>query len=237
VRVTQNLALRSHEDGSEPRDCGRRLVETDEVTRERLLALLTVGLDAKPTFMSGGVLICNMPFVHPLAYLHKIYPVLSSEDLMRLQANVGRVAPMGYRDFLYNVGNGARLFNLNLNGFLAQLRRDASDPLGQPIDLRYGNVHEHPPGLVSGAFAIGAMVGWSSRGTLVMEPSGEVLLVDPADGSDIAARWADLDEMLTTEIARLTALHDRTGRQLSSATELMHPGGRKWETSKEPLLH
>jgi len=134
---------------------------------------------------------------------------------------------------LLGVGNGARLFQLSLYGLIGQLNRSPTDPLGQPISVRYGNVTERPEGLDDDAFAIGGMTGWSSRGCLIMTASGEVLLVHPVDGRDVAAGWASLDLMLEKEIARCAPLYDRAGRLLAPHVEVMHPGGRRWETSAE----
>lgn len=207
------------------------------MTRDKLLALLSSGLDARPIAIGDGVLLCHTPFVAPLAYLHRIYPALSPKELAILDGELGRNVPKNYGDFLCSVGNGASLFGMSLYGFVGQLRRDPTDPLGQPISLRFGNAIERPNGLDEDTFAIGGMVGWSSKGTLVMEPTGEVLLVHHRDGRDVAARWSDLDAMLEEEIARRSPLYDRAGRSLASATETMHPAGRKWETREEPLRH
>jgi len=205
------------------------------MTRDRLLALLSEGLDASPIAVGDGVLLCHRPFEAPLAYLHRIYPSLSSEQFASLERDLDRRVPKNYCDFLCTVGNGASLFGMSLYGYVDQLRRDATDPLGQPISLGYGNTVERPSEMDAETFAIGGMVGWSSRGKLLMEPSGEVLLVHHRDGRDIAARWPSLDTMIEEEVARRSTLYDRTGRSVASATEAMHPGGRKWETSSEPL--
>ena len=207
------------------------------MTRDQLLALLSKGIDACPVAHNGGVLLCHKPFEAPMAYLHRIYPALSPQQLRALEHHLGRKAPRSYSEFLCSVGNGARLFEISLYGFVGQFLRDSTDPLGQPISLDYGNAFERPDGLDEDTFAIGGMVGWSSSGTLLMEPNGQVLLVHHRNGRDIAARWPGLDEMLEEEIARCSRLYDRAGRLLASATETMHPAGRKWETSAEPLLH
>jgi hypothetical protein len=207
------------------------------MTRDQLLALLSQGIDARPVALNGGVLLCHKPFDAPMAYLHRIYPALSPEQLRALERDLGRTVPESYCDFLCSVGNGARLFEISLYGCVGNLRRDPTDPLGQPISLEYGNAFERPDGLDEETFAIGGMVGWSSSGTLVMEPTGEVLLVHHRDGRDIAARWPSLDAMLEDEIARCSHLYDRSGRLLVRATETMHPAGRKWETSAEPSRH
>lgn len=204
------------------------------MTRERLVVLLSSSLDARPELVGGGVLIGHTPDVAPLAYLHRLYPVLSRGDLVGLADSVGRPVPPDYATFLCDAGNGARLFALHLYGYVGQLRRDASDPLGQPVSLSYGNVVERPSGLDDETLAIGGMVGWSARGCLVMTAARAVLLVHPIDGRDVAASWPSLDAMLEDEIARCSALYYRDGRCLVSSTEVMHPGGRKWETSVEP---
>jgi hypothetical protein len=207
------------------------------MTREELVALLSGGLDATPAFVGAGVLICHTPHVAPLAYLHRIYPRLHAEDLVDLEAQLGTNIPESFANFLTRVGNGARFFNISIDGLVGQLRRDPADKLGQPISLDYGNIYERPPGLAEDTLAIGGMVGWSSRGCLVMQPGGEVLLVHPSDGRDVVARWDSLDAMLRDEIARQYEFHDRSGRRLVSHTEAMHPAGRRWETEIEPAVH
>lgn len=204
------------------------------MSREKLLALLSNRLEAHPTFIDGGVVLCHTPFVAPQAYLHTIYPVLAPAQFEQVEGTIARTLPEDYHGFLRLVGNGARLYNLSLYGLVGQLRRDATDPLGQPISLRYGNLVERPLGLQEDAVAIGGMVGWSSRGLLIMQPGGEVLLIHPLDSNDVAARWPDLDGMLHDEIARLSGLYDSKGRLTASVTETMHPAGRRWETSAEP---
>lgn len=197
-----------------------------------MVARLAAGLDAEPEDLEGGVLLGPTPFVAPLAYLHRIYPPLAPVELRELAGAIGR--PVGrYGDFLRDVGNGARLFNLSLYGFVEQLSREVSG-LGQPISLRYGNVVERPSGLADDELVIGGLVGWSSRGSFVLHASGAVSLVHRENGADVAARWPTLDAMLSAEIDRLLALHDRSGRAIAGSTVLMHPEGRRWETSAEP---
>lgn len=153
-------------------------------------------------------------------------------ELTELEDAIGR--PVGrYGNFLLGVGNGARLFNLSLFGFVEQLSREVNG-LGQPISLRYGNEVERPSGLADDELVIGGQVGWSSRGSFVLHASGAVSLVHPEDAADVAARWPTLDAMLSAELDRLSALHDRSGRAIVGSTVLMHPEGRRWETSAEP---
>lgn len=197
-----------------------------------MVARLAVGLDAEPEHLEGGVRLGHTPFVAPLAYLHRVYPPLASVELTELEDAIGR--PVGrYGNFLLGVGNGARLFNLSLFGFVEQLSREVNG-LGQPISLRYGNEVERPSGLADDELVIGGQVGWSSRGSFVLHASGAVSLVHPEDAADVAARWPTLDAMLSAELDRLSALHDRSGRAIVGSTVLMHPEGRRWETSAEP---
>ena len=159
--------------------------------------------------------------------------MLTPGDLDIVEANCGRACPSAYRHFLERIGNGASLFNLSLYGLVQRIDRLGSLPLGQPISLDYGNSIERPKGLRAESFAIGGMVGWSSRGVLIMEPAGEVALVHLSDGEDVAAQWPDLDTMLTSEIQRLASLYDRSGYRQVPSSQLMHPGGRRWETEPE----
>ncbi|MFZ5721133.1 MAG: hypothetical protein ACOY5Y_16865 [Pseudomonadota bacterium] len=203
------------------------------MTRDKLVALLSFGVDAEPELIEGGVRICHTPFVAPLAYLHRIYPPLSRGDIIDLKQSLAVPNLGGYGEFLAVVGNGARIFNLSLGGFVRQLNRSLHG-LGQPISLDYGNVVERPSGLEDNALVIGGVTGWSSRGVFVQLASGEILLTHAKDGCDVAARWPSLDALLADEILRLSKLHDRMGRSLVGSTELMHPGGRRWETEPEP---
>jgi hypothetical protein len=207
------------------------------LTREQLIELLTKGVSAKPEFIKGGLRLCHRPHVAPLAFLHKIFPVISANDVNYLEQQLGRPAPPAYVAFLTKVGNGAQLFGMDLFGFVDRIDRSMDGRLGQPISLRYGNEVERPNELADSDFGIGGISGWSSRGTLVMGEAGDVRLVHPVDGRDVAATWPSLDDMIQSEIARLSKLYDRGGKSLSSFTENMHPGGRKWEEKNEPRAH
>lgn len=205
------------------------------MTRDELLRLLQTGLDASPEYVGGGLLLCHRRSVAPLAYLHRIYPVLTQQEVSELESRLARPIPADHRAFLQTIGNGARFYSaFGLNGLVRRIDRSMGDGLGQPISLDYGNVNERPRGLDDDTVAIGGMVGWSSRGVLVMDRRGSIALVHPVDGQDVAASWDNLDNMLRSEIARLSPLHDSSGRSLVADTALMHPGGQRWETKPEP---
>ena len=208
------------------------------LTRETLLTLMSGALDAKPELVAGGARLAHVPGGGALNYLLTLYPPLKTADIVALELEAGRPVPLAFRSFLTSVGNGLSLYHvISIFGFVRELRRSTTDPIGQPISLRYGNVVERPRGLDEDDFGIGAMVGWSSRGTLVMSKDGAVRLVHPVLGEDVVAQWPDLDTMLKDEIGRLAPLHDRSGRRLATHTDLMHPAGRKWETKSEPTQH
>ncbi len=67
-----------------------------------------------------------------------------------------------------------------------------------------------------------------------MDQTGAVSLVNCLDACDIAADRPNLSAMLIAEIGRVSELYDVDGQELVSATELIHPAGRRWEVKEEP---
>lgn len=105
---------------------------------------------------------------------------------------------------------------------------------GQAVSLDYGNVVERPASVAQTDMVIGGIVGWSSRGSYVMDREGSVRLSHHQNGADVAASWPDLDSMLRSEFTRVARLFDPEGRELGTSTDLMHPNARRWETETEP---
>ncbi len=202
------------------------------MTRDDLLELVTTSFSQRAEATQGGFLICHTPRIGDLAYLGRVFDPIPAA---RVRDWSGRTPRSGnpYFSFVTEVANGLRIANLDLFGVVEQLDRSV-EGIGQPISLYYGNLVARPANLDDSDMVIGGMVGWSSRGAFVMRHDGSVCLVHSADGSDVADEWPDLEHMLQAELGRLGALHDADGYELSSATELMHANGRRWETEIEP---
>jgi hypothetical protein len=69
---------------------------------------------SKEVTRSGAVLIGHAPHIAPMAWLHSIYPVLTEEDIIELEAELKKPIPEAYRDFLKNYSNGLALLQLHL---------------------------------------------------------------------------------------------------------------------------
>ena len=203
------------------------------MTRDDLLDLIAAKFSHRPQPVPGGFLFCHTPHVAEFAYLGRVYDPASPR---RARAWATRAHDHGnpYLGFLTEVANGVRIANLSLYGVIEQIDRSAGPGIGQPISLDYGNVVERPPNLDDSDMVIGGIVGWSSKGDYVMARDGQVRLVHPQNGRDVADEWPSLDAMLHAELARIAELHDGDGRELGTSTDLMHPDGRRWETEIEP---
>ncbi len=203
------------------------------MTSSDIVALIASVTGHHPMEASGGYLICATPHVGEFSYLGRIYdPVRST--LPTDWAELQHIGKHPYLTFLTEAANGLRYANISLYGVVTHIDRSVGLHVGQPISLDYGNVLEKPAGLSPDSIVIGSIVGWSSKGSYVMGQTGAVSLVNFLDADDIATESASLRAMLISEIGRVTELHDINGQELVSATELMHPAGRLWETEDEP---
>ncbi len=201
------------------------------MTRDELLALVADTFGQEPQLAPGGALFCHQPHVAESAYLARVYDPAPPDQVRAWAAAHDREHP--YLIFLPEVANGLGVANLNLFGVIDQIDRSGRGA-GQAISLDYGNVVERPANLGDTDMVIGGIVGWSSRGSYVMDREGAVRLTHHQDGADVAARWPDLRNMLRSELIRIARLHDREGRELGTSTNLMHANARRWETEVEP---
>lgn len=201
------------------------------MTRDDLLALIAGAFRKEPQLAPGGVLLGHTPHVAESAYLARVYDAAPPRQVSAWAAAHGRDNP--YFSFLIDVANGLRVANVSLFGVVEQIDR-SSPGAGQAVSLYYGNVVERPSNLNNTDMVIGGIVGWSSRGSYVMDREGAVRLTHYQDGADVAAKWPDLPTMLRSELTRIAGLHDQEGRELGTSTDLMHPNGRRWETEVEP---
>ena len=203
------------------------------MTSDDLITLVAESLSHPPITVAGGCLFCHTPHVGEHAYLGRIYDPAPVELARGWFAETGNPAHP-YFAFVTEVANGLRIANVSLHGVIGQVDRSVGPGIGQPISLDYGNLIERPPNLGATDMVVGGIVGWSSSGDYVMDRDGAVRLVHSQDGNDVADEWPDLKAMLRAELKRLAPLHDAHGHQLATATDMMHPNGRRWETEVEP---
>ena len=204
------------------------------MTSSDIVALIASVTGHPPLETSGGYLLCATPHAGEFSYLGRIYHPVSLK-LTTEWAERQQIGKHPYLTFLTEAANGLRFANISLYGVIEYIDRSVGLHVGQPISLDYGNVFDRPAGLGPDHIVIGSAVGWSSKGDYVMDQTGAVSLVNCLDACDIAAGWPNLSAMLIAEIGRVSELHDVDGQELVSATELMHPAGRRWEIEEEPL--
>lgn len=203
------------------------------MTRDELLALIGAIFSEEPRAVQGGFVLRHMPHVGEFAFLGRIYDPVGPA-LAGLWSTKANAVDHPYMSIMSEVANGLRMANLSLFGIVERVDRSVGPRAGQPISVDYGNVVEKPKGLDAKDLVIGGAVGWSSKGYYVMSRNGAVRLTHHANAGDIADEWPSLEPMLRAELARIAGLHDRQGRELATATNLMHPNGRRWESKVEP---
>jgi hypothetical protein len=201
------------------------------MTRDDLLALIAGVFRHEPQLAPGGVLVGHTPHVAEFAYLARVYDP-APPDQVRAWATAHDMENP-YLSFLAEVANGLRVANVSLRGVITHIDRSVRG-VGQPVSVDHGNIFGRPASLDQTDMVIGGIVGWSSKGSYVMDREGTVRLTHHLDGADVAAGWPDLHSMLRSELTRIARLHDRQGRELGTSTDLMHPKGRHWETKVEP---
>lgn len=185
---------------------------------------------------SGGLQVCHLPAVAPLAHLHRVYPGLTEERLVETEAAYGKPLPAEYRRFL-GWANGMTLFDGHLGldgshvvGTVRSLIDRSGVGIGMPVSLDYGNVVERPAGLPPAAWAIGVISGSSGQGRLVLNQAGEVRLCSLTDVDDVATVWSSFSEMLFSEFDRMHALTGDQGEPLVEGAEFLPEAARRWET-------
>lgn len=203
------------------------------MTRISLLSLISSRLGYTGFPASGGTLFCHQPLRGQYSYLGRVYEPASADGVQRWADSAGHPGSP-YLSFLEQAANGLSFANIALFGIVAIIDRTVGAHAGQPISLDYGNLAERPAQMERADLVIGSVVGWSSEGRYIMKSDGTVRLTHAFDADDVADEWASLTAMLEAEISRVAEAHDANGRCLSSATGLMHPAGRRWETSTEP---
>lgn len=158
----------------------------------------------------GTRLIGHVPHVAPEAWLHAVYPALTTQQVEQIGDYVGLPVPTAISSFLQRC-NGLELFSNNLN--LYGLRRSYSrtgDDVWQPFAIETPNVHERPKDALSSFFFIGGYRDDGSR-VYIDATDGQVHRC-PRRSAQPLNRWPSFDVMLESEATRLAGLFDRQGR-------------------------
>ncbi|QVK17700.1 SMI1/KNR4 family protein [Mycoplasmatota bacterium] len=93
---------------------------------------------------NGTLLICQVPHVSPLGYLHKIYSPLNTLDIEKIESALKFTLPDNFVDFLLSC-NGMDIFSLNVSIFGLRNNRDYRhfDRFFQPFDIIIENLEEY----------------------------------------------------------------------------------------------
>ncbi len=92
----------------------------------------------------GTILICHLPEVAPLGYMHIIYPPLLMSDIEKIETLLKTKLPAQLVEFLLNF-NGMDIFNSKLSIFGLKKYRDYSHfkQLFQPYDIIIENLGQN----------------------------------------------------------------------------------------------
>lgn len=158
-------------------------------------------------------LIGKAPHIAPEAWLHTIYPPLSSTDIGSLEKELHKPLPVEYRTFLEHT-NGLNVFNTTL--YLFGLRRNYNrdlDNVWQPFDIILPNTIEAPPNIKENVCIIGGY-DWDGSYLYINSTDGSVHLCKRRDSKSIF-NWKSFPEMLESEVKRLVTLFDGNGQEIN----------------------
>jgi hypothetical protein len=166
---------------------------------------------------NGTRLIGHVPHRGTQAYLHLLFSPAPIENIKELKAKLPSAAQaLEHYEILLTEHNGAVFFlgSLALNGIrIGLISRSSEDR--QPFDLLDLNSFERPKNADPKTLYIGS---YNSDGSLIyLEPNGEVLVCKKNDATPYA-RWANLSEMISTEIPRLAQFYDQNGQVIDKCT-------------------
>jgi hypothetical protein len=178
-----------------------------DVVRQQLFKFENLG---KEVTLSGAVLIGHAPHIAPMAWLHSIYPVLTEEDIIELEAELKKPIPEAYRDFLKNYSNGLALFTTTLTFYgMRKVLGRTIEASRQPFAIGTSNNYERPKNSKNSYFFIGGY-DWDGSKLYIDSDTNKVYYCDRRDATPLM-EWESFEAMLTSEVSRLIRLHDENG--------------------------
>ncbi len=179
-----------------------------EEIKKELFKYKRLGEETVPE--TGALLIGHAPHIAREAWLHKIYPVLSNNDITSLETNLQTTIPTVYKYFLQQYSNGLNLFvaEFSLDGLRKELGRSVAASR-QPFDLSIPNIDERPDNARDSYFFIGGY-SWDCSKLYIDKETNKVHYCDRWDATSLY-EWNSFEEMLLSEIKRLSSLFDEDG--------------------------
>ena len=170
---------------------------------------------------NGTLLVGRAPHIAPEAWLHRVFAPLAEKELGFLEKQLGESIPPSYRRFLLH-SNGLAVFNttLSMDGLRSNYKRTGNDASGQPFDIVTPNTTEKPDD-ADGLFFIGGYDWDGSK--LCIRRSDEKVFVREAGTGALQSGWKNFDAMLSSELKRLKALFDSSGREVDSQQSTLPP--------------
>lgn len=159
---------------------------------------------------TGALLIGRAPHIAPQAWLHKLYLVLSNNDIIKLEKDLNTAIPDDYKNFLLNCSNGLNLFvaEFSLDGLRKQLGRSV-EASRQPYALDIPNIDERPKNAKESYFFIGGY-SWDGSKIYLDKETNAVHYCDRWDATSLF-EWDSFDHMIVSEVKRICSLFDEKG--------------------------
>jgi SMI1 / KNR4 family (SUKH-1) len=160
--------------------------------------------------LSNGVrLIGHVPDLAPEAYLQSIYPPLSNEEIRNIEEQIARPLPLSLKQF-FQVANGIHLFScaLSIDGLRRSTVRTGIESR-QPFSIVTPNTIERPKDADDRAVFFGGYEWDGSQ--LMMSPQAPTVYRCARRTARQITQWPSFEEMLMSELARLSELFDEKG--------------------------
>lgn len=162
---------------------------------------------------NGAILIGKAPFLGSEAWLNKIYPSLTHEEIIELEKSLNRSLPIEFKRFLSEFSNGLNILSstLSIYGLRKQLGRSI-EASRQPFSILTPNKLERPSNSKDSFLFIG---GYNWDGSLLyIDTETSKVHCCSLESADSKFCWKTLDEMVIAEIKRLYTLVDENGKEL-----------------------
>ncbi|QSB25654.1 SMI1/KNR4 family protein [Flavobacterium sp. CLA17] len=159
---------------------------------------------------NGAILIGKAPHIAQLAWLNKIYPILGDKDIVLLGKELKREIPKDYKLFLTNFSNGLNIFvsTFSLHGLRKELGRSV-EASRQPFSIFTPNLQERPKNAKDNYFFIGGY-NWDGSKLYLDSVTNKVHYCAEWDATSLY-EWNSFEEMIISEIKRITSLFDEKG--------------------------
>jgi len=166
---------------------------------------------------TDAILIGHVPHMGPEAWLHKLFPPLTYQDIEELENAVQHNIPAPYKEFLLLYGNGIRIFSdsFNLYGLRKLLGRGTDETSAQPYPLDIPNTVERPKKANKEYLFIGGY-SWDGSKIYIDGMTNKVYYCARRDATPLY-EWNSFEEMLVSEVLRIQKHFDKDGKRIDKS--------------------